>query len=64
VAYEYAGDDDVTAAMTSPGPIREAASILGEDGLREAIVRSLQPYRRPDGGYRLENEWHFVIARA
>jgi SAM-dependent methyltransferase len=63
-AYEYAGEDDLARAMASPGPMREAASILSEAGLRDAIVASLEPYRTPSGGYRLENEWHYLIARA
>jgi SAM-dependent methyltransferase len=62
--YAYHGDDDMSAAMLSPGPMREAAGVLTEDGLREVIVSSLEPYRTPAGGYRLANEWHFLIARA
>jgi SAM-dependent methyltransferase len=62
-AYEFAGEDDVARAMLSPGPMQEAASILSEDGLRDVILRSLEPYRTPSGGYRLENEWHYLIAQ-
>jgi hypothetical protein len=29
-----------------------------------AIVESLASYRTPSGGYRLENEWHYLIASA
>ena len=29
-----------------------------------AIRAGLAPYRTPEGGYRLENEYHYVIARA
>ena len=28
------------------------------------LVDALAPYRTPSGGYRLANEWHFLIARA
>jgi hypothetical protein len=28
------------------------------------IVAALAPYRTPQGGFRLENEWHYVVARA
>jgi SAM-dependent methyltransferase len=63
-AYEYEGEDDMAGAMLSAGPMREAAAVLSEDGLRDVIVRSLEPYRTRAGGYRLENEWHFLIARA
>ena len=63
-AYEYENEDDAATAMLSPGPMREAATVLSEDRLREVIVGSLEPYRTPAGGYRLENEWHFLVARA
>jgi hypothetical protein len=32
--------------------------------VRAAIVEGLAPYRTRAGGYRLENEFHFLIARA
>jgi hypothetical protein len=32
--------------------------------VRQAIVEALAPHRAPDGSYRLENEWHYVVARA
>ncbi len=32
--------------------------------VREPILRSLAPYRRADGSYRLDNEWHYLIASA
>jgi hypothetical protein len=32
--------------------------------VRAEIVAGLEPYRTPEGGYRLENEFHFLIARA
>src|SRR5262245_43000745 len=35
-----------------------------EPQLKTAIVDGLAPYRRPNGSYMLENEFHFLIARA
>lgn len=63
-AYEYEGEDEAAEAMLSPGPMREASTVLSERGLRNVIVGSLEPYRTLSGGYRLENEWHVLIARA
>jgi hypothetical protein len=34
-----------------------------EEEVRAAIVEGLAPYRTPGGGYRLRNEFHFLIAR-
>jgi SAM-dependent methyltransferase len=63
-AFIYDGEDDLAAAMLSAGPMREAAAVLTEEGLRDVIVQALEPYRTAEGGYRLTNEWHFLIARA
>jgi hypothetical protein len=35
-----------------------------KEALKAAIVEGLAPYRTPDGGYRLDNEYHYLIARA
>jgi hypothetical protein len=32
--------------------------------LKAAIVDGLAPYRTPNGGYRLSNEYHYLAARA
>ena len=50
--------------MLSPGLIVELIGHVGEDAVRSAIVEGLEPYRLPGGGYRLENEWHMLIASA
>jgi len=48
----------------APGLIVELMSIVGEAPVRAAFVEALAPYRTPEGGYRLENEWHYVLATA
>lgn len=35
-----------------------------EDEAKAAIVTGLAPYRTADGGYVLENEFRYVLARA
>jgi hypothetical protein len=32
--------------------------------VKAAIIEGLAPHRTTAGGYRLENEFHFLIARA
>ena len=52
------------AAMMSAGGF---GAILGADrqeAARDAIVEALAVCRTPDCGYRMDNEWHFLIARA
>jgi len=63
-AYEFADDDALARALLSPGGIVRAVDVAGEDAVRAAIVDAMAPYRTPDGGYRLENEWHYLLARA
>jgi hypothetical protein len=62
-AYEFADAHALTRSMlavaglaVSVGPDR-----LGE--VRDEIVEALAPYRTAGGGYRLENEFRFLVAR-
>jgi ubiquinone/menaquinone biosynthesis C-methylase UbiE len=62
-AYEFDDEAHLARAMMSAGGF---GAILGErqGEARDAILAALEPCRRPDGGYRMDNEWHFLIARA
>lgn len=59
-------EDDATLArqLMSPGSVVVAAGASGERPVRDAILASLAPFRTPAGGYRLENEWRYLIASA
>ena len=35
---------------------------LGEDEVRRRIAAAAAPFRRPDGSYRFENRFRYVIA--
>jgi ubiquinone/menaquinone biosynthesis C-methylase UbiE len=62
-AYEYADAEALMEGMLAAGG---AGAVGGADGqlrLRAAILAALADCRRPDGGYSVSNEWHFVIAR-
>lgn len=63
-AYEYPDEATMARQMASPGMVTEAIRTSGEDNVRNAIVDALAPYRTQSGGYRLENQWHYLIARA
>ncbi|HEU0335436.1 MAG TPA: class I SAM-dependent methyltransferase [Gaiellaceae bacterium] len=62
-AYEYADEEAIGRAMISAGGL---SVLVGEREaeVRRAIVDALAAYRQPDGSYRLENEWHTLIASA
>ena len=62
-AYEYADEESMSRAMLSAGGF---GAIVGDrqDEARAAVLEALAVCRIPTGGYRIENDWHFLIARA
>jgi len=62
-AYEFPDEDSLVRGMLSAGPVTALAEQAGRDRIGRAIADSLAPYRTSDGGYRLDNEWHFLVAR-
>lgn len=63
-AFRFDDEDAVARGMLAPGNIAEIVRDAGDAAVRDAIVGALAPYRTPDGGYRLVNEWHFLVAHA
>jgi SAM-dependent methyltransferase len=63
-AYEYRDDEALGCALLAPAGLALLAGPEREDEVRRAIVEGLAPFRTADGGYRLENEFHILIARA
>jgi SAM-dependent methyltransferase len=63
-AYEYPDADALGRQMVAPAGI---AALVGPDNeaeVRQKIVEALADRRTPEGGYRLSNEFHYLIARA
>ena len=63
-AYEYPDEETLGRALMAPAGIATLVGPEREEEVRAAIVEGLAPYRRPEGGYRLTNEYHFLIAHA
>src|SRR5262245_1395935 len=63
-AYEYPDDETLARALLAPAGLAVLAGPEREDEVRNAIVQGLAPFRGTRGGYRLENEFHILIARA
>jgi SAM-dependent methyltransferase len=63
-AFEYEDDETLGRAMLAPGGIATLVGPEREPGVKKAIVEGLAPYRTPEGGYRLQNTFHSLIARA
>jgi SAM-dependent methyltransferase len=62
--FDYADEETCVATMRSAGLIELAARTAGEEAVRSAIAGAIAPYREPDGGFRLVNEWHWLVALA
>jgi SAM-dependent methyltransferase len=63
-AFEFADEATMRRALVAPAGL---AMLLGgerEEEFKEALSVGLAGYRNADGGYRLQNEFHFLITRA
>jgi SAM-dependent methyltransferase len=63
-AFEYPDADTLGRAMVAVAGLAVIAGPDREQELKQAIIDGLAPYRQPDGGYRLSNEYHYLLARA
>jgi SAM-dependent methyltransferase len=63
-AYEFADEDTMRRALVAPAGIALMVGPEREQELGDAIVAGLAQHRTPDGGYRLQNEFRLLIARA
>jgi SAM-dependent methyltransferase len=63
-AFEYRDEDTLGRLMTAPMGLAELAGPEREPALRREIIDALAPYRTPGGGFRLHNEFHYLVARA
>jgi SAM-dependent methyltransferase len=62
--FDYPDEETLGRLMLAPAGLGAAAGPDGEEALRAEIVEALAPHRTASGGYRLDNEYHYVVARA
>ena len=62
VPFEAVDQPALERAMLAPGPVLMAIGHSGEEAVRDAIVAAAEPFRRPDGSYRFENTFRYLIA--
>jgi SAM-dependent methyltransferase len=62
--FEAADDERLVRALLSPGNAVAAVDHSGEDVVGTAILAAAAPFRRPDGSYRIENRFRYVICAA
>jgi SAM-dependent methyltransferase len=63
-ALAYPDEDTLGRALLAPAGIAVLVGSSREDEVRDALVRGLAAHRTEDGGYRLQNQYHYLIARA
>ncbi len=63
IAEEHPDTDTLLRGWLSVGPVRAAVRNAGEDAVREALTGAVAPLRTSTGGYRIEDEFRYLIAR-
>ena len=63
-AFVFPDEATMQRAPIAPAGLAMLVGPEREDKVKEALSASLARYRDPDDGYRLQNEFHFLIARA
>jgi SAM-dependent methyltransferase len=63
IPEEYPDLDTLLRAWLAIGLVRLAVRNAGEDAVREVLTRAFAPLRTSNGGYRVEDEYRYVIAR-
>jgi SAM-dependent methyltransferase len=62
--WAFPDDETLLRGMKSTGFAVRAIDSAGEETVTETILEAVRPYRASDGGYRLENVFTYLVARA
>jgi hypothetical protein len=63
-AFAYPDEQALGRMLVAPAGIAALVGPEREQEVKDAIVAGLAGHRRHDGSYRLENEFHYLVARA
>ena len=63
-AIEYQDEETLGRLLMAPMGLAKLVGPEREHALRREIVEALAPHRAPDGSYRFNNEFHYLVARA
>jgi SAM-dependent methyltransferase len=61
--FSYRDLDAGWRGQSAAGPVQRVIQLAGEQAVREAFDEVHRPHRQPDGSYRQENVFRYVIAR-
>jgi hypothetical protein len=62
-AFEFPDDETLGRAMMAPMGLGEVVGRDREPAVKAEIVEALASCRLPGGGYRIENEYRYLVAR-
>jgi SAM-dependent methyltransferase len=62
-AFEYADEAEMLRTLLAAGMAVLASRTSGDAPVRAAIRGAIVPFRDEGGAYRVENEWHYLVAR-
>jgi SAM-dependent methyltransferase len=63
-AFEFPDEATMRRALVAPAGLAVLVGAEREEQFKDALSAGLARYRDPGGGYRLQNGFHFLIARA
>jgi ubiquinone/menaquinone biosynthesis C-methylase UbiE len=63
-SFDFPDRETMLRQMASAGGVVRIARVAGEGAVRSTLTEAMEPFRAPAGGYRLENDWHIVVATA
>jgi len=62
--WEYPDQQTALRGLLSSGPAIRAMENKGEDEVREVVLNVIAPFKTSSGGYRLRNNYRYMIATA
>jgi hypothetical protein len=62
--WEYPDEQTALRGLLSSGPAIRAIQHTDEATVRDVILKTLEPFKTATGGYRLENNYRYMIATA
>jgi hypothetical protein len=63
-SFEFPDEETMTRALTAPAGLALLVGPEREPEFKQALIDGLAPYRNSAGSYRLQNEYHYLVARA
>jgi SAM-dependent methyltransferase len=63
-AFEFPDEATMRRALVAPAGLALLVGPDREEQFKDALAAGLAKHRQPNGSYRLQNEYHFLIARA